>query len=92
MDKPIAVGDLVAVVKWPHKCLPKPEKGVSIFTVQAITAINPKCPRCNEQIEVGQPSAWYDLTHSLPIPWLKRIPPLNELESTKTDEPMKEPA
>ena len=95
MDRPIQVGDLVQVVRWPHPCTHGAVSGKTfpwIFRVKRIRAISPKCPNCNQQIEPGSSSAYYSIDNAIPLPWLKRIPPLSELEGTKTDEPMKEPA
>lgn len=88
MDKPISVGDLVQVIRWPHDCFPR-TSFPTIFTVLEIHPMNPRCPRCDEQVALGDRSAM--LRHNgkntgLPLSWLKRIPPLSEMEGEKRDE------
>lgn len=89
-DRPIQVGDLVAVVR---ACCTTPR--VSIFRVGEIRVapIAAGCHNCGYTKPAGTPLARVnDSDAGYPLPWLKRIPPLDELEGTKTDEPLKEPA
>ena len=93
MDRPIQVGDLVMVVK---KCCP--EFGLPdspIFVVESFwqAPLTTKCRICGSQLSRKQ------ATHhtggdwvGYPVEWLKRIPPLSELEGEKTEEKLKEPA
>ena len=88
-DRPIAVGDLVQVL---HQCCYAEHIG-KIFTVSLLYFGCGKCDFCRTD-HTGVPSAHLDGAEDWGFrrSWLKRIPPLDELESTKTDEPMKEPA
>lgn len=89
-DGPIKVGDLVQVVR---SCC-----GVYVGTIA--TVIGFRGPATHPCLDCGKMSsgsvrAEFDRTKwpiCAPIPWLKRIPPFSELEGTKTDEPIKEPA
>ncbi len=86
-ERPIQVGDLVQVIKWP--CCGKYVgyiRRVEGFT----TLAKASCSIC---LTPG-PLANADLSAQgrAPIEWLKRIPPIEELESTNTDTPIKEPA
>lgn len=94
MDKPISVGDLVQVVRWP--CC-----GISVGYIYVVDRFAPvsssRCSSCKAEVPSGSyaesaidPSdgkRW-----STPIPWVKRIPPLSELEGEKTQEDIREPA
>ena len=90
MDRPIQVGDLVQVVRWPccDKHLGKTTDVVGFYTIEGGGAMC--CGSMN--YPVGAAGAILKGQFFAPISWLKRIPPLDELEGTKTDEPMKEPA
>lgn len=87
----IQVGDLVQVVRG-HDC-------ALGFTFKVVR-FNPQtgggwmCPRCKardlgprEMIGATQSNA---STGGFPVGWLKRIPPLDELEGERTDEQIKE--
>jgi hypothetical protein len=94
MDKPISVGDLVMVLR---SCDCKPERGYgTIFTVEAIeAAYRFECIRCDRIIRDGRPLAFGRISKGPgyhPVAWLRRIPPLEELEGEKTQEKIKEPA
>jgi len=90
-ERPISVGDLVMVVRG-HEC----HKG-EVYTVHGIepaTAIPWKCKRCKEVVKVGE-YTFVDVTgrsEGFPDSWLRRIPPLTELEGERTEEKLKEPA
>jgi len=87
-DKPIAVGDLVQVVRWGHE---HRSKLGHIFRVGLIEPRGVFCGQCG--LEIGcRPAIGLLGQIGVPAMWCKRIPPLDELESSKTDEPMKEPA
>jgi hypothetical protein len=90
-ERPIQVGDLVQVVRdccghWLG----------SVFTVGSFTnAVKVECNFCPP----GYPTQTVVAIRSgrarmycCPLPWLKRIPPLSELEGEKKDEQLKEPA
>lgn len=88
MDKPISVGDLVVVVRG-HEC----DLGVTYIVGHIITAAGVwSCPCGAREFHDG---AFVHKTHSFygaPVEWLKRIPPLPELESEKNDSKLAEPA
>lgn len=82
-DRPIQVGDLVAVVK---SCCPRVAMP-SVFKVGQIGTFGFKvpCPFCLSEIDESIPIAQIDgEAKGRPIAWLKRIPPLEELEGVKT--------
>lgn len=91
MDKPIQVGDLVRVVR---DCDCHPENGYGvIFRVERIVgafrwncADNFKGPHTFKN---GEPLAygrtWKGDGHH-PLAWLRRIPPLSELETVRTED------
>lgn len=85
-DRPIQVGDLVCVVKvhcdkqWLNH----------VFQVTGITRAIRKCYVCGHQEEMDTATG---LSHFyMPLAWLRRIPPLSELEGERTEEKLKEPA
>lgn len=81
MSEPIKVGDLVMVVKWPHE---HRQKYLGhIFPVQSIAAYV-SCSQCG-QLWV-EPTAETPTHRGVPISWLKKIPPLSELDDVKRDE------
>jgi hypothetical protein len=91
MDKPISVGDLVVIVR---ECCGVDSELGSVFRVSAILTLTAYhadgCGYfyngpCAEADDGEQP-------HGIPLHWLKRIPPLSELEGEKRDEKIKEPA
>ena len=93
MSEPIKVGDLVVVVHWP--CC-----GFNLGKVATVAAIdhlnNTRCSGCGSR-PLGIPNA--DMVPNgigslacAPLAWLKRIPPLSELESERTQEDLREPA
>lgn len=91
MSEPIKVGDLVMIV---CQCCSDDYLG-QIFTVQEL-AQGSECDDCGAQDD--RPSAILELENAeylawgLPMSWLKRIPPLSELEGEKRDEKLTEPA
>ena len=96
MDKPISVGDLVQVVR-PRlracKCADG-QAGLTlgrVFVVSAIRDNGTKCADCNvdlgtHRLAYGAGEGVYELER------LKRIPPLSELETARTEETLKVPA
>lgn len=89
MNKPIAVGDLVVVVGKRPCCPP----GKALGRVFTVSAFYPKwaCLACKrEYVEVS--AIVEGFWSAYPLQMLKRIPPLSELESERTEEKTKEPA
>ena len=91
-DKPIAVGDLVQVVRPTPCCGNAYAVGRRVFKVADLATTQGFCSFCF--MPTGLVPAAYNADNGqhYHLHRLKRIPPLSELESTKTDEPMKEPA
>lgn len=88
-DRPIAVGDLVCIVG--ACCDPKNVVGF-VERVVGLRSTKTNCGGCGQSYFGVH--AWFEGGNhwGFPAVWLKRIPPLDELESASTDEPMKEPA
>lgn len=88
MDEPIKVGDLVAIVRC---CCTGYLDGHSVFVVARIEmlplAVTPFfCSICDSEIQ-SEPFATEDpATYGCPVSWLKRIPPLDELEGEQRRE------
>jgi hypothetical protein len=88
MNKSISVGDLVQVVRG-HAC----DIG-NVGVVQEISVWGWwYCPECHA-CETGEFVAATLRTpiSGAPLEWLKRIPPLEELEGQRTEEKIHEPA
>ena len=92
MDRPIAVGDLVVVVKATHCCGSLKNVG-RVFRVLEFRSYDGKCAACGIAGDRSmlafarpKPSNGYSLFR------LKRIPPLGELEGERTEENLREPA
>ena len=89
MSRPIAVGDLVQVVR---KTCCEGWLGTT-YTVKELRTVsgNYACIKCGETGTRETP--WivaYPMGHAI---WnLKRIPPLSELEGERTEEKLREPA
>ncbi len=85
MREQIQVGDLVAVVKWP--CC-----GLRLGTIFKVDMMTKKhrifCCPCGYKEEVNEAVAWDGDPKGCAacLSWLKRIPPLSELEGEKRDE------
>ena len=91
MNEPIKVGDLVMVVRG-HECVMQIAGGVP-FTVTALlspTGGGWHCPVCNKRNAgpnvVGAEGFRASKGRGLPLHWLKRIPPLSELEGEQRKE------
>ena len=88
----IKAGDLAVIVRWDHQ-----HGDEYIGYVVQVESIDPRgceCPICRIEVVAG-PSAYTHLKGKecgLPLPWLKRIPPMKELEGQRTEENLKEPA
>jgi hypothetical protein len=83
MNEPISVGDLVQVVRWP--CCGRGNLGM-IFTVGVIDNNLFRCTPDGCGKEHKGPNAALRGKIAAPLAWLKRIPPLSELEGEKRDE------
>ena len=90
-DRPITVGDLVVTVR---SCCDRYMDGVYTFQVDSIVyrEFTTVCEGCRQRLPKGNFARDTTSYYGAPVSWLKRIPPLDELEGTKTDEPIKEPA
>ena len=90
-ERPIAVGDLVMVMRDACDCpIGESSFGDSgIVTEMGYSELF--CNACEQDLGM---CAWAVCDNGLKyeLHTLERIPPLDELESSKTDEPMKEPA
>ena len=91
-DRPIQSGDLVVAVRlhceqsavtWLGKI-----RTVSGFRFDT----NGLCQYCGQPTATSQGCATFEEGFHLPVPYLKRIPPLEELEGQRTEEKLREPA
>lgn len=93
MDKPISVGDLVQVVRPSFCCGSLTELGKTFRVEELQEARWTYCTECNAR---GLPGGVIARGTSPYVSFintrLKPIPPLEELESTRTEETLKEPA
>lgn len=88
-DKPISVGDLVMVVRWPHGCINPVIPLGKPFVVAQFRVSSGKCAKCGRFIHnPGRRSALGATSDGagIPLSWLKRIPPLDELEGASLAE------
>lgn len=82
MSEPIKPGDLVMQI---HSCCPR-YLG-RIFKVGDVVTHLFKCGSCDTQgWGESRTMAYTKNIASAPIEWLKRIPPLDEMEGVKNDE------
>lgn len=88
-DRPIAVGDLVMIV-WPC-CSYHASK---VFTVMDVIAYDATgvCKSCGHTVKKGTQLAAISDRIGYPLSWLKRIPPMSELEGERSQEKLTEPA
>jgi hypothetical protein len=86
VSKPISVGDLVVIVK--AHCDDSARDWLGRFrTVSAIhSGSNSKCAYCDRHVNHGGLIACFTEGRHHPIDYLKRIPPLSELEGEKHKE------
>ncbi len=92
MSEPIKVGDLVMFVK---ACCDRFRDGVTVFRVVSINArpLGAHCSWCGRDLPKEARASDEPVSDSgAPLSWLKRIPPLSELESEKQKEDLREPA
>ena len=92
MTERIAVGDLVMVVRPSPCCGSDLAVGRRIFTVASLDFDSGTCSGCGANIPPVKAAFNENNGKHYQLNRLKRIPPLSELESSKTDEPIKEPA
>jgi hypothetical protein len=85
-DKPISVGDLAVVLKT--HCDSNPNLG-RIVTVDSIVTHWIRCIQCRKNSVFEGRIAIYCVRgerFGSPLPWLKRIPPLDELENIDVED------
>jgi len=88
MDKPISVGDLVRIT---HACC-DPKNVVGYFEeVTRISNTSTDCGRCRTPHHGAH--AWFRSGnhYGFPVAWLKRIPPLADLEGVLAQGEIKHP-
>lgn len=90
-ERPIAKWDLVRVVRWP--CC-----GAGLGMIDQVTGIEPpyesspyadgsaRCGPCGARHQSYGDLAITERGHVWPTAWLKRIPPLSELEDERREE------
>ena len=98
MDKPISVGDLVQIVA--ECCDPGTVRGRFGMVLEISLGLF-ECEDClhlersvqtNIEGLAQLPDEPFEAFGWVPLAWLKRIPPLSELEGEKTQEDIREPA
>ena len=89
-DRPIAVGDLVQVVRPTPCCGNETALGITYRVVSKNSAWRYACIYCGASLEGDVADKM--LGFGALVSRLKRIPPLDELEGERTDETLKEPA
>ena len=91
MIRPIKIGDLVMFTR---SCCDRFRDSVAVFVVASIrpTRTSSWCSGCRRELPNEPYAADAPQYPGAPVSWLKRIPPLGELESEKTKEPIHEPA
>jgi hypothetical protein len=84
VSEPIKVGDLVVVVKACCDMMVKHKNFGRVFTVTGFNTGRLKCHHCAFRV----PNAtWAEFgLYEAYLPWLKRIPPLSELDDVKNTE------
>ena len=89
MSEPIKVGDLVVVV---HSCCSDTREGLGqVFRVSNVRMCKPhgilcrKCGYTGHEMMAEPEEETKVLSHA-PFSWLKRIPPLGELDDVRQDE------
>lgn len=90
MSEPIKPGDLVRIVR---SCCPRFVQGPAIFELRSIVNLGvTKCMFCDAIIPEGAEGTGEFHRIGVPMPWLRKVPPLEELEGEKTQEDIREPA
>ena len=89
MSEPIKVGDLVVITR--QHCN---DENVGVITTVIAISLNPeiRCRRCAAIYSVGTVALLEETNGRAgyqPLCWLKRIPPLSELEGEKREEKVK---
>lgn len=86
--EPIKPGDLVVVLRG-HCVDDHPATGI-VRTVVALRSVTGKCAKCGQRTgnqmraALSGDAPWAEW--HIPLPYLKRIPPLEELEGQKSEE------
>ncbi len=84
MSEPIKVGDLVIVI---HICCDGVNTPLGkITTIAEIRHNVTCCDKCGQRNDTTHAASIQNFQNGLPLSWLKRIPPLAELEGEKRDE------
>lgn len=84
MSEPIKVGDLVIVTR---SCCAKFVEGPTIYDVTAIREEpRARCSFCGGDVPGGPQGVGYRHRIGVPLSWLKKVPPLDELEGVKDRE------
>lgn len=82
MSEPIKAGDLVMVVRWPHRC--ESSNGLFSGFIGTVEAFHPfaHC-RCGEFF--NEPAARFtgSVRRGVPVSWLKKIDPPAQSETTE---------
>ena len=89
-DRPIQVGDLV--FQFTACCAREFDRSPYVGVPHTLTRIAPRVASCRFCGFEASGLAGYVGRPGIYLPWLKRIPPLSELEGQRTQEDMKEPA
>lgn len=85
-DKPISVGDLVVVVGQHCSAMGADWLG-DVYTVTGdIQSALPRCGYCGGSVHSARIVSFDTGGRWLPVQYLKRIPPLDELEGVRQDE------
>ena len=94
MDKPLTRGDLCIVAFVDHACAEVLLGRIYTYVPRPVPHTGTMCQKCGmRDIAVASEPCHLESTKqtSLPTRWLKRIPPLEELEGEKREEKQLEP-
>jgi len=89
MSERIEVGDLVMVVRWPCCGFGLGSIGhvSEIFTARNLGHQGVRCDNCSRENVAGADDLIADIGDTFaPVAWLRKIPPLADLESIDTKE------
>ena len=85
MSKPIRVGDLVAIVRWPC-CGSRLGHVDTVVSIEPESLLGGRCVDCHTLFTGYGTYIRLTQDRGAQLPWLKRIPPLEELDSEKQKE------
>lgn len=94
MSEPIKDGDTVYIARVDHPCAERGLGRVYVFKTKALPHTGIRCQFCGER-DIALPNEDCHSTvgaNGVPKRWLKRIPPLADLEGEKQKEDLREPA